>query len=300
MTPKLGWKGFSKDLMCKHEKFEIGITYSKKNVENPSLCSNEGYHYCNKLRDVYTYYSVTSTNRFFLIEILGNFTDDSGKSITTSFRIIKEVSPNAHIDAVGLYYAEMANYEHNKSYRDSYELSLIQATQEQTDKDNYKRELVKEIKQEEVTSKLLWRSKIAKKLNLDIVKEIQTAYPHIIVGGSIGLFLHGINLDRWAKGEPSDIDLISPYYTLIESIGNLKIEEIEEESSGKDFEYTLSVYGDNGPIQIDLAIDPKSTYKYIDYEGFRYKVNRLENIWAAKLKYHKPKHIKDLEEALLK
>jgi hypothetical protein len=90
---KIGYKGFNKHLVCREQKFEIGATYSKNEVNHkPRLCSDDGYHYCNTLGKVFNYYRNDNDNRFCEIEVLGNVTEDNEKSITTSFRIIRELS----------------------------------------------------------------------------------------------------------------------------------------------------------------------------------------------------------------
>jgi len=100
MEVKKGFKGFDKNLSCRGEQFELGKVYYKDNIENPKLCSDQGYHYCNNLVDVFSHYSKSGTNRFCEIEILGNFTDDKDgrKSITTAFRIVREI-PKEEIES---------------------------------------------------------------------------------------------------------------------------------------------------------------------------------------------------------
>ena len=89
---KIGYKGFNENLACMEQKFEIGSTYTKTSVKNPRLCTSDGYHYCNTLGQVFNFYRNTGSNRFCEIEILGDHNDDYEKSITTSFRIIRELS----------------------------------------------------------------------------------------------------------------------------------------------------------------------------------------------------------------
>jgi hypothetical protein len=114
---KTAYKGFDKDLKCRNEQFQAGVIYSKNNgILNPKLCSSDGYHYCNKLTDVFSFYSAEGNNRFCEIEILGPYTDDSNKSITTAFKIIRELSKEEVIDV----------------QRDSYfDLDLLQTLQKE-------------------------------------------------------------------------------------------------------------------------------------------------------------------------
>lgn len=91
---KIGYKGFDKDLKCRNEQFAVGGIYTKPEKDKPRLCSDDGYHYCDKLDQVFSHYSNKGSNRFCEIEILGNFSDDydKSKSITTSFKIIREIT----------------------------------------------------------------------------------------------------------------------------------------------------------------------------------------------------------------
>jgi hypothetical protein len=95
-TPKIGYKGFDKNLKCKDDfQFEIGKEYSKElpsGVPLPRLCSSDGFHYCNNLKDVFSHYRNNGQNRFCEIEILGSFTDSGDKSVSTKIKILREIS----------------------------------------------------------------------------------------------------------------------------------------------------------------------------------------------------------------
>ena len=225
---KIGYKGFNKDLKCRDDQFVIGQTYTKPEKESLKLCSADGYHYCNTLSDVFNHYPLGSTeNRFCEIEVLGNFKDEnssSPKSITTSFRIVREIPKD-------------------------------------------------ELLQKEMESNL----------NLDLIKDIQTQYPMFHVGGSAGLFLHGIRLKRWSsRTSHSDIDLVAPYFVLPDGkIGDNDIEYLDAKASGNDFDETFIVDG----VKVDYRIDPKQRYELIEYNGYKYKVSNVLTILEAKLKY---------------
>jgi hypothetical protein len=240
---KIGYKGFDKDLKCRKEQFEVGKVYTKECISKPRVCSSDGYHYCNKLRDVFTYYSLNrDDNRFCIIEILGDFTDAGDKSVTNSFRIIEEIP----------------------------------------------RQLLLDHKMEDV-------------LNLNMVKDIQTKYPMLHVGGSVGLFLHGIRLDRWAESSSSDIDMVSPYYITIESDEehmDYLVQHLKAKPSSNDFDETVIIDG----IKMDYRIDPRQRYETIEYKGFKYKVSPLMTILEAKMRYAlggNSKHEKDIKNMIL-
>lgn len=239
------YKGFDKDLVTNKFQFAVGETYVKEDVLNPRLCSSDGFHYCNKLEQVFSFHANNGSNRFCEVEILGNYTEDSNKSITTKIKIVKEISKQELLEVQKL--------------------------------------------KDEIT--------LEKNLHIETVKDILAKYPHFIIGGSVGLYLHGIRLERWKKNGLADIDIISPYFTRIEGDSNLQVgEECDELPSGADFDVQSYV----NSIKTEIYIDPKSRYDIIEHKGFRYKVNTLENIWAAKLKYSKnnKKHSLDLRETM--
>lgn len=241
---KIGFKGFDKDLKCRKEQFEIGKIYTKECTTKPRICSSDGYHYCNKLKDVFIYYSLHSLeeNRFCIIEILGDFTDAGDKSVTSSFRII-----------------------------------------------------------EEIPREQLLAHRMEDGLNLNIVKDIQTKYPMLHIGGSVGLFLHGIRLNRWAESPGSDIDMVSPYYITIErdeKCMDYPVDHLKTKASSNDFDETVIIDG----VKMDYRIDPKQRYETIEYKGFKYKVSPLMTILEAKMRYAlggNSKHKKDITEMIL-
>lgn len=245
---KIGYKGLSKDMVPSlghGEKIQyvIGETYSKPEKDNPRLCSNEGFHYCNELKQVFEHYPDNGNNRFFKIEVLGKFTDSSDKSITTSFKLLEEI-PLTEVERITL--------------------------------DEY--------------------------FDINLLKEIQTKYPMFHVGGSAGLYLHGVRLDRWKrKSSSSDFDMITPYFVLPEGkIDDEEIVYLDAKASANDFDETFLV----GGTKIDLRIDPKQRYEIIEYDGFRFKVSNLMTILEAKMRYALTpfggKHKKDLLEMVVK
>lgn len=245
---KIAYKGFDKDLKCRGEQFTVGEIYSKNlEVKNPKTCSSDGYHYCNKLEDVFNHYADNNSNRFCEIQILGAYTDEKDKSVTTSFRILREIS--------------------------RYELNQMQL-ETQT-------------------------AKIESRLHLDTVKEIQERYPMFHVGGSVGLFLHGVRLKRWLGKNSSDLDMVSPYFVLVENPEGEDgvVEHLDGKASANDFDETFIYDG----VKVDYKIDPKQRYEIIEYKGFKYKVSPLLTIFEAKMRYAlngQTKHKKDVMEII--
>jgi len=86
----IGYKGFDKDLKCRNYQFEIGKEYTENNVY---LCGS-GFHFCQELDDVFSYYSQSNSNRFCLIEASGKILHDghNKKSVCQTIKIVKELS----------------------------------------------------------------------------------------------------------------------------------------------------------------------------------------------------------------
>jgi hypothetical protein len=153
--------------------------------------------------------------------------------------------------------------------------------------------IVRELSKEEITKQLLEES-----FDLKTLRDIQEQYPLCHVGGSVGLFLHGVRLKRWADVNSSDLDLIFPYYIAPESTDKLKLDFSSDKASGNDFDYTFSVNG----TKVDVKIDPKQRYELITYNGFKYKVGTLLTILEAKMRYAllgNSKHSNDIKEMIL-
>ena len=116
-------------------------------------------------------------------------------------------------------------------------------------------------------------------------------------GGSAGLFLHGARLKRWKDKDKSDLDLVSPYFVLVEGQEGAEVEQLDSKASANDFDETFLYDG----VKVDYRIDPKQRYEYIEYRGFKYKVSPLFTILEAKMRYAlngQKKHKDDLLELL--
>lgn len=124
--------------------------------------------------------------------------------------------------------------------------------------------------------------------NLDVVKQLQTNY-NCYIGGSIGLYLHGFKLNRYQ----TDLDITLPFYQLIEKGGVVSeiLDDSENKTSGSDFEdaKSLSIPG-RGSVKMDIHVDPKQQYEFVEYKGFKYKVLPLYDILTYKMKYIKGKN----------
>jgi len=231
---KKAFKGFDKDLKCRGFQFVIGETYTSEFTGKPKLCTNHGFHYCNTLNQVYDHYPLVNSNRFCEVEILGEFTEDSYKGITTSLKIIREIPVEN-----------------------------------------------------------LLSEKMDVKMGLDKVRELQTKFPLIQVCGSVGLYLHGIKLDRWGNDYLSDLDIVVPHYMPFDS--DESVYDSNAKPSGSDFDETFLYNG----VKVDCRIDNKQRYDIIEYKGFKYNVSKFEAIMEAKTRYAargNNKHKDDIRE----
>ena len=130
---------------------------------------------------------------------------------------------------------------------------------------------------------------------LELVRQFQNRFPELHVGGSIGLFLHGVDLKR--SLDKSDIDLTSPIPLSFSE--PLDIENAEESSNPEDFEYAFMVYplGYEKPYtKVDISLQPGKEFDVIIHESNSYKVSKLQDIYFWKSKYAAKgieKHIDD-------
>ena len=86
-----GYKVFNPDFTCRGFQYEVGKTY--KTDGRPILCCN-GFHFCEKVADCFSYYSFDPRNKVAEVEALGEVVtaEDEGKSCTDEIKIVREVS----------------------------------------------------------------------------------------------------------------------------------------------------------------------------------------------------------------
>lgn len=245
----IGYKGFNEALCCKGFKFEIGKSYwSGAGTVRPEICSNQGFHFCKTLTEVFNYYPDGKTNRYCIILYGNSVSHGSDKSCATHIRILRELS----------------------------------------------REEIENIKKEEKLKKF------HKSIHLQKIKEFLTDYPMAHLAGSLSLFLHGCKLKRLEEGQVSDVDVVLPYFVEIPSTyenGERCNEDEKDYRSGSDFDFCTMYNG----LKVDVVINNKERYETIEYDGFKFKVNKLEDVLASKLKYAQQgnkKHRDDIYELL--
>ncbi len=134
---------------------------------------------------------------------------------------------------------------------------------------------------------------IEKNLGLEHVRHFQKKYHNLILGGSIALYLQGAKLKRLENSNNSDFDFISPYWIDLTEAG---ANYVDDKNSGNTFDETYEYKN----IKIDLAVDNKTKYETVEFNGHSYKVNTIENILKYKIKYalqkNGEKHKRDIRE----
>lgn len=130
---------------------------------------------------------------------------------------------------------------------------------------------------------------------LRVLRSFQEKYPKSHVGGSIGLFLHGVDLKRNLIF--SDLDITTPNFTEKEEqkdtfqAGCSPVEDY-------DYRYRIDDVNSGHFFKLEIRVDDKqSDFDVIEYNGFKYNVTKKETIFKWKLKYARKgidKHINDL------
>lgn len=131
---------------------------------------------------------------------------------------------------------------------------------------------------------------------LKIIQSFQQKFLGSHVGGSLGLMLQGVDLQRDLK--KSDIDMTVPGEIELEDA--LLLDNMEQSSNPDDFDYQFRHYPDGGSayVKIDINIAPKRKYNTVVYMDHTYRVSRIEDILAWKHYYSMKgvgKHTDDLE-----
>ena len=261
MEMKYGFKGTDKNMKCRDTQFEIGKTY---------------------------------------------YIDDEDKvqELPENYTVIKNKVKLCSKEA--LHYCNelvdvFKHYTDNGNNR-FFKVEIIGAFEDSADKSGTR--CIKFI--EEISREYLDKQKQLKKeleiessMYLELVRNLQKIYPNLIIGGSISLYLQGTRLKRFGHGH--DLDLIFPYWQLIENTEGVEVDESDEERfSGSDYQNSITING----IKADIRIDPEQKYEIITYKDHQYKVVPMIDIIEAKVRYalkkSGEKHLNDLKELILR
>lgn len=108
--PVMGFKATDSNGVCKpslfaRQEYRVGETYSLPGGCAPRMCE-KGFHFCDQLYEVFTYYPVSVYTRVFVVEALGIVLKQrrelannwSSKCVTDKIRIVRELSRREILD----------------------------------------------------------------------------------------------------------------------------------------------------------------------------------------------------------
>ena len=116
-------KGFDKDLKCRGYQFEIGKEYKidlpdDYELTEKDLCTDKVFHFCDGLSKVDGYYPCADeSNRYCVIEVLGQFCESEDKCGSNHIKIIREITGEELQIAKGLTNGNSGLF--NSGYRNS-------------------------------------------------------------------------------------------------------------------------------------------------------------------------------------
>lgn len=147
------------------------------------------------------------------------------------------------------------------------------------------------------------KSALERVLNLDFVQCLLDHNPQVSIGGSTGLILMGSRITRKVTNNSLEFDVNMPYYQPLDlNFANDPNGSgiLEHPSSGQDVAQTIEVTHDHKRFTIDTFINPQTTWKYIPFNGYKYRVTDPLVILEAKIKYarHNDKHRQDILDLL--
>lgn len=114
-----GYKGTDLNMCCRGYQFELGKRFDIPEDEEIETCAH-GFHFCNRLDSVYSFYKVGDGNRFFAVRALvrksdweksgggGLFYFTSDKCAARSIEFIKELTPHEVLSATR--FSDMENW----------------------------------------------------------------------------------------------------------------------------------------------------------------------------------------------
>ncbi len=121
---------------------------------------------------------------------------------------------------------------------------------------------------------------------LEIYKEIELAHPGCHIGGSIGLFLHGIDLERTFIDSDIDICSFKPHGTRLKISHNGYSESELASSTDMDevcYKSEVLEDGTEKKIKIEYKYDTTQEFKIVEYKGVTYRVTLPEIILGWKV-----------------
>ena len=94
-----GYKVFNPDWTCKDFQYEVGQTYIHEG--DIELCF-QGFHFCKRLHDCFSYYEFNPANKVAEVEALGKIVEGPSKFVTNQIKIVRELTWQEVLDADNL------------------------------------------------------------------------------------------------------------------------------------------------------------------------------------------------------
>lgn len=88
-----GYKATNLDMTCFDFQFEMGKSFTVDNDKPLEVCTDTGFHFCQKLEDVFDYYD-WHTCRVFEVEVTGEVVTEGNKSIAKTITFTREITPD--------------------------------------------------------------------------------------------------------------------------------------------------------------------------------------------------------------
>jgi hypothetical protein len=121
---------------------------------------------------------------------------------------------------------------------------------------------------------------------LEIYKEIESVHPGCHIGGSIGLFLHGIDLGRTFVDSDIDICSFKPTGKEFKDSRNRYSETGLASSTDRDevtYKSEIAEDGIENRIKIEYKYDKTQNFKVVEYKGVTYRVTLPQMILGWKV-----------------
>lgn len=78
-----GYKGTDRNMCCRGFQYELNKQFDMPDGQEARICES-GFHFCERLANVFEYYSLKDNNRFFKVRGLVNRNNDTWPSITVN------------------------------------------------------------------------------------------------------------------------------------------------------------------------------------------------------------------------
>jgi len=103
---------------CRNQEYKVGKTYT---ADRMKICEH-GFHFCQKMEDVFNYYNPSSDFILLEIEILGNVHTEGDKSVTDKLKVIRVIPEEEYTEWMKswfpIYEYDKRNNKISKTYPD--------------------------------------------------------------------------------------------------------------------------------------------------------------------------------------